>query len=123
MRQNICVTCALLASCRHTFGDKDTFGFAFAAARKLHKLHAVALPPGAALRYERSGKPWQQQGKWRFNAMMQYDHLVRSCCAVLPAGRSALQTRPASAVNDLLLLLQRMHAPSSAGACGTVVDM
>ncbi|KAF6262935.1 mannosyltransferase putative-domain-containing protein [Scenedesmus sp. NREL 46B-D3] len=60
---------------RHVLGDKDTFGFAFAAAGKLHQLHAVALPPGAALRYELSGQPWQQQGKWHFNGMMQYDHL------------------------------------------------
>jgi hypothetical protein len=65
-------------------GDKDTFGFAFAAARKLHQLHAVPLPPGVALRYELSGQPWQQQGKWHFNCMMQYDHLVSA--TAYPAG-------------------------------------
>lgn len=68
------------AACSHVLGDKDTFGFAFAAARKLHQLHAVPLPPGAALRYELSGQPWQQQGKWHFNGMMQYDHLVSCRC-------------------------------------------
>jgi hypothetical protein len=29
-------------------GDKDTFGFAFALAGKLHELYAVAVPPAAA---------------------------------------------------------------------------
>jgi hypothetical protein len=28
-------------------GDKDTIGFAFATAGKLHEMYAVALPPGA----------------------------------------------------------------------------
>jgi hypothetical protein len=73
--------CTVSLLCRHILGDKDTFGFAFAAARQLHRLHAVPLPPGVALRYELSGKPWQQQGKWHFNGMMQYDHLVRAAAA------------------------------------------
>lgn len=38
--------------CRHVLGDKDTFGYAFAAARKLHEMAFVAVPPGAAFRYQ-----------------------------------------------------------------------
>lgn len=35
---------------KQVLGDKDTFGFAFALAGKLHELYFVATPPGAAYR-------------------------------------------------------------------------
>lgn len=41
---------------KHVFGDKDTFGFAFALAGKLHELYFVATPPGAAFKDEVRGK-------------------------------------------------------------------
>jgi len=37
---------------RHVLGDKDTFGFAFAMAGKLHEMYAVAVPPAAAFKHE-----------------------------------------------------------------------
>lgn len=37
---------------KHVLGDKDTFGFAFAMAGKLHEMYAVAVPPAAAFKHE-----------------------------------------------------------------------
>lgn len=37
---------------KHVLGDKDTFGFAFAMAGKLHQVYAVAVPPAAAFKHE-----------------------------------------------------------------------
>lgn len=52
---------------KHVLGDKDTFGFSFAMARKLHEVYAVAVPPAAAFK--------QEDTHWRFHGMLQYDHL------------------------------------------------
>eukprot|EP00775_Hariotina_reticulata_P009483 gene9483-9647_t len=66
---------------RHVLGDKDTFGFAFAAASKLHEMAFVTLPPGAAFRHQAAGESKEPHDEsnvvptWRFQAMLQYDHL------------------------------------------------
>eukprot|EP00879_Flechtneria_rotunda_P011098 GHRR01011595.1.p1 GENE.GHRR01011595.1~~GHRR01011595.1.p1 ORF type:complete len:715 (+),score=197.61 GHRR01011595.1:822-2966(+) len=62
---------------KHILGDKDTFGFAFAAAKKLHELHAVTLPPGVAFKHQAGdlGTGKMAPPLWHFHAMLQYDHL------------------------------------------------
>lgn len=42
---------------KHVLGDKDTFGFAFAMAGKLHQVYAVAVPPAAAFKHEVRTQP------------------------------------------------------------------
>jgi hypothetical protein len=49
---------------KHVLGDKDTFGFAFALAGKLHELYFVATPPGAAFKDE----VWSRAPAWRLYA-------------------------------------------------------
>lgn len=48
-----CLACSFSSVLyKHVMGDKDTFGYAFALAEKLHELYFVATPPGAAFKDE-----------------------------------------------------------------------
>jgi hypothetical protein len=47
---------------KHVLGDKDTFSFAFAMARKLHEVYAVAVPPAAAFKQEVRAHMFCQRG-------------------------------------------------------------
>lgn len=55
-----------------TLGDKDAFAFAFALAGKLHDLHYVAVPPGAAFSKEVSVNSLSQHVG--FGSCVKYTH-------------------------------------------------